>query len=70
MNEAEEVSQYFECLLCDFKSNWDDGLNINMTRKHWEIEQLDGNITENDNTGDEKYAGIKHYWKMGRLGIV
>ena len=57
---------FFECILCDFRSNWNNGLKIHITRKHGEIEQLDGNTTENDETLDERYAGTKHYWEFGR----
>ena len=47
----------------------DNGLNIHMARKHAEIEQLDGNV-ENDEIIDEKCAGSKHYWEEGRLSTV
>jgi hypothetical protein len=68
-NEAEGASEIFGCYLCDFKSNWENGLTIHLTRKHVEIEQLDGNATDNDEPKhDEKYAGSKHYWAEGRLG--
>ena len=50
----------YECNQCDFKSNWDNGSNIYMARKHVEIEQLDENA-ENDKTTDEKYAESKYY---------
>ena len=70
VNEAEDVSEFFECILCDFRSNWNNGLKIHITRKHGEIEQLDGNTTENDESADERYAGTKHYWEFGRLGTV
>ena len=64
VNGAEEAPEIFGCSLCDFKSNWGHGLNIQMTRKHGEIEQLDENAKENDETKqDEKYAGSKHYWE-------
>jgi hypothetical protein len=69
MNEAEGASEVFRCYLCEFKSNWENGLSIHLSRKHGKIEQLDGNTTDNDDTKqDEKYAGTKHYWKEGRLG--
>ena len=70
VNEADKVSEFFYCPLCDFKSNWDNGLSIHITRKHGEIEQLDGHTAEKDDTEDEKYAGTKHYWEMGRLGTA
>ena len=69
VNEAEGASEIFGCYLCDFKSNWKNGLTIHLTRKHAEIEQLDGNATDNDEPKqDKQYAGSKHYWAEGRLG--
>ena len=67
VKKAEEAPENFQCYLCDFKSNWGNGLNIHMTRKHDAIEQLDGNATDIE---DQKYAGSKHYWEEGRLGSV
>ena len=65
---SDEVTQpEFTCDLCDFKSNWENGLKIHLARKHTRIEQLDGFIDmEGDN--DEKYERTRHYWKEGRLG--
>ena len=40
---AEEAS--FECELCDFVSNRKNGVAVHMSRKHPNIEQLDGNVT-------------------------
>ena len=60
----------FECILCDFKSKWENGLGVNMAKKHSRIPQLDGNI-ENDtdeNFADDKYSSTKHYWARGYLG--
>ena len=57
-----KVPEFFDCLLCDFNINWDNGLSIDITRKHGEIEQFDGYTTEND--------GSRHNWEMGRLGTV
>lgn len=67
-NEAEKAQENFPCLLCDFKSNWENGLNIHMARKHTRIEQIDGNIE--DSFQDEEYEATKHYWETGRLGSV
>ena len=64
--EAEEAIQRFECEICDFQSNWQNGLNVHMSRKHSRIDQLDGHATVS--TDDEKYAGSKHYWMKGWLG--
>ena len=64
--EAERAP--FVCELCDFVSNWKNGLNIHLSRKHGDIEQLDGH---NDSSfSDEKYYHSRHYWEKGRLGTV
>ena len=41
-----------------------------MSRKHGNVEQIDGmtDIIELEN--DEKYENTKHYWEKGRLGTV
>ena len=54
------------CEICDFVSNWKTGLSIHLSRKHGNIEQLDGH---NDSSfSDEKYDSSRHYWETGRLG--
>ena len=41
-------------------------LSIHLSRKHGNIEQLDGH---NDSSfSDEKYDSSRHYWETGRLG--
>ena len=40
---TEEVS--FSCELCNFTSNWENGLRIHLCKKHSKIEQLDGNAS-------------------------
>ena len=67
--EVEKDDAYY-CKICDFKSNWTNGLSIHMTRKHPNIEQLDGNSTIEDLEKDEQYENTKHYWKEGYLGTV
>ena len=62
---AEKVQELFECEICDFNSNWENGLKVHMSRIHSKIEQLDGNC---DHHEDEKYGGSKQYWKKGWLG--
>ena len=68
--EAEQADANFECIICDFKSKWQNGLNVHMSRKHGNVEQIDGmtDIIELEN--DEKYENTKHYWEKGRLGTV
>ena len=42
-----------------------------MSRKHANIEQLDGSSymrEDSENEVDEKYSRTVHYWKEGRLG--
>ena len=67
--EVEKASDTFECFLCDFKSNWENGLKVHIARKHEKIEQLDG-ISDIEHLNDEKYDNTKHYWKRGWLGTV
>ena len=62
---AVEARNSFECPICDFVSNWDNGLKVHMARMHSKIDQLDGHC---DHSDDEKYAGSQHYWKKGWLG--
>ena len=40
--EAERAPTEFVCEICDFVSNWKTGLSIHLSRKHGNIEQLDG----------------------------
>ena len=66
-NSEEEIAKTeFLCELCDFKSNWSNGLNIHMSRKHSKLEQLDGTVDESSE--DETYRRMKHYLKKGWLG--
>ena len=58
------------CEICDFNSNWKNGLEIHMTKKHSSVEQLDGNVTFDDDDMDEEYKRTQHYWKSGWLGSV
>ena len=71
-NLAEQAEKDFPCPICDFTSNWENGLQIHMTRKHLNIEQIDGNDTfvSEDLEEDDKYSGTCHYWKTGRLSTV
>ena len=68
--DADQADENFECIICDFKSKWQNGLNVHMSRKHGNLEQIDGmtDIVEFEN--DEKYENTKHYWEKGRLGTV
>ena len=69
---AGKAADKYPCLLCDFDSNWKNGLEIHMTRKHSQMVQLDGNITFDsvELEEDVKYENTSHYWKHGRLGIM
>ena len=40
-----------------------------MTKKHANIEQVDGNDTVLEDE-DDKYTETEHYWKTGRLGTI
>jgi hypothetical protein len=50
-------------------SNWQNGLKVHMTRKHENIEQVDGN-TDSDDFGDKEYLETDRYWKTGILGTI
>ena len=68
---AEEAKNDFSCLICDFKSNWASGLQIHMTRKHGNIDQIDGNDTVlDDPEEDQQYSNTSQYWKTGNLGTI
>ena len=59
----------FLCHICDFRSTWTNGLSVHMTRKHANIEQLDGSTSvSEDLEEDVKYFRTKSYLKEGRLG--
>ena len=40
---AEEATLSFDCEICDFNSNSENGLSIHMSKKHRIIEQIDDN---------------------------
>ena len=61
---VDQAEDGFLCEVCDFKSNWANGLAIHLTRKHANIEQLDGSnsICENsEKEKDEEYSRTVHY---------
>ena len=41
-----------------------------MSRKHGNIDQLDGFNDSTTEEVDEKYIESEHYWKTGRLGTI
>ena len=43
----EQARKDFHCLICDFVSSWETGLQIHMIKKHSIVEQVDGNATLN-----------------------
>ena len=44
-------------------------MHIHMTKKHANIEPVDGNETfDDDLEEDAQYKETSHYWKTGRLG--
>ena len=71
-NDAVKADDNFYCQLCDFKSKWENGLNIHMKRKHSIIEQIDGNVSvsEDATNHDDKYSNTRHYWEKGHLGTM
>ena len=50
INSAEQSKEEFSCDMCDFVSNWANGLTIHMKRTHARIKQLDGydDVEESD----------------------
>ena len=72
VDEAEQAREEFSCPICDFVSNWENGLGIHMTKKHANLEQLDGgsSISEDAEESDKKYSETIRYWKEGKLGTV
>ena len=57
--------------MCDFESNWANGLNIHMVRKHANIEQLDGSVSLSDNLDEhDRYLKTIMYQKEEKLGTV
>ena len=70
--QADKTEKSFDCQVCDFQSQWENGLKLHVARKHRKIaiEQFDeGKDAENLDI-DEKYENTKHYWKKGWLGTV
>ena len=59
-------------IICDFESNWANGLSVHMSRKHAEIEQLvGGNSVSDDNpdNDDDKYLKTIQYWHNESLEL-
>jgi hypothetical protein len=71
-NTAEQAEGNFACDICDFKSNWKNGLSVHISRKHAQMEQLDGGNSVSDDLDDDedKYMKTIEYWKRGWLGTV
>ena len=65
-----KATELFECPICDFSSNWKNGLEVHMGRKHNTIEQIDGSSDVVNLELDEKYDRSKHYWEKGKIGIA
>ena len=52
-------------------SNWENGLSVHISRKHKDIEQLDGSDSVSDDMDvDDKYVKTLYYWEKGRLSTV
>ena len=68
--EKADAGDTFNCELCDFVSSWETGLKVHESRKHKNIEQLDGEGCYDDMIHDEKYEETEHYWKTGMLSTV
>ena len=68
--ENQNENEIFTCDICDFESNWSNGLSVHMSRKHGNIEQLDGIDDNTTEEVDEKYLESENYWKTGVLGTI
>ena len=68
-----EQARNYSCDICDFESNWANGLSVHMSRKHAQIGQLDGGNSVSDDdpdNDDDKYLKTIQYWEQGKLGTV
>ena len=54
----------FYCELCDFVSSWETGLKVHESRKHKNIEQLDGEGCYDDMIHDEKLKKLNTTGKL------
>ena len=52
----DDSTKQFECLLCDFHSNWENALKVHMSRMHTRIDQLDGHTADCFNDEQERVA--------------
>ena len=66
---AEQDTENFCCEICDFCSDWENGLAIHMLKKHGQLEQLDGN-PQSVKSMKKKFSKTFHYWREGKLGTV
>ena len=64
---AEKAKGQFSCDVCDFKSNWANGLAVHRARKHKNVIQLDG---ANDLDLEESEQNEADYWTVGIIGTV
>ena len=62
-NSADQVES-FKCEICDFESNWKNGLKVHVSRRHADIEQL------NSIAADDKYLDTEKYWRTGNLTTI
>ena len=64
--EADQALSEYSCEMCDFVSNWKNGLRIHVSRKHGNIEQLDGH--NDDSSSDGKYFNTLKLLGKGKAG--
>ena len=53
LNSADQADDDFWCDIWDFQSNCANGLRIHMTRKHQQLEELDGNVSVFDDLDND-----------------
>ena len=65
---AEQAKEHFSCDICDFWSNWVNGLDIHMSKKQANIEQLDESTSINKESEDnDNNLRTIHYLQEGKL---
>ena len=64
---AEEATLSFDCENCDFNSNSENGLSIQMSKKHRIIEQIDSNNSFADDTDPCIENDVEKYLATGDL---
>ena len=57
-----QLGEIFSCDLCEFETSRKASLTMNLSKKHKEIEQLDGSNSDVEDTDTEEY------WERDNMG--